>query len=218
MISAGELISDRENEKKEPILIPFIDGGQYGYKDGKDLVVITPRFTSARTFSEGLAAIRVGGDEFGIGGRWGYIDRTGNIVISPRFFSAKRFSEGLAAVRGEKKWGYINTGGKIVIPFQFDGAGPFSEELAAVKTISYAPDATFEKWGYIDRTGAYVIPAFFQQARSFSRGQAEVVLNGRTGFIGRNGTFTAFTSINENQGRSSKIPRHSRGRKDRPNF
>ncbi|MEH1777977.1 MAG: WG repeat-containing protein [Nostoc sp.] len=83
-------------------------------KDGK--FVVSPQYKNAFHFSEGLAAIKVGG-------KWGYIDKEGKIVINPQFDDASRkFSEGLIAVELEKKWGYIDKAGKIVINPQFDYA------------------------------------------------------------------------------------------------
>jgi hypothetical protein len=55
-------------------------------------VIITPRFTRAKDFSEGLARVKVGND-------WGYIDATGNMVIDARFARARDFSDGRAKVK-----------------------------------------------------------------------------------------------------------------------
>ena len=63
-------------------------------------IVINPQFDKAESFSEGLAAVRIGGKE-------GFIDKTGHYVINPQFDSANSFSDGLAAVRVGDKWGFI---------------------------------------------------------------------------------------------------------------
>jgi hypothetical protein len=57
-------------------------------------------------FSEGLAAVQ-------IGGKWGYIDKTGKIVIEPRTLnSAKDFHNGLAyIVTKNGEHGYIDKAG-----------------------------------------------------------------------------------------------------------
>ena len=103
-------------------------------------IVINPQFEYARSFSEGLAAVF-------IGGKCGFIDKTGRIVINPQFGEAKRFTDGLAAVRiGDDttgKWGFIDKTGHYVINPQFDYARSFSEGLAAV--------SIGDKWGYIAR-------------------------------------------------------------------
>ncbi len=43
---------------------------------------INPQFDSALSFSEGLAAVRIGDSETG---KWGYIDTTGRMMIDPQF-------------------------------------------------------------------------------------------------------------------------------------
>src|SRR6266699_982332 len=79
-------------------------------------IVIPPQFDEAGSFSDGLAAVR-------IGARFGYIDKQGKIVINPQFSSAGSFSGGLAVVGIDGKWGYIDKQGKFVIKPQFSSAG-----------------------------------------------------------------------------------------------
>ena len=68
-------------------------------------IVITPQFDSAQSFSDGVAAVRIGDARTG---RWGYIDKAGHYVVNPQFDEADSFSEGLAAVRIGDKWGFIS--------------------------------------------------------------------------------------------------------------
>ena len=138
----------------------------YGYID-KTGKMVTSRYDFAKSFSEGLAAVKDGG-------KWGYIDKTGKMVIPPQFSEAYRFSEGLATVKDGGQWGYIDKTGKMVIPPQYDLAYQHSEGLAAVKTGG--------KWGFIDSTGQMVIPPQFSDTFGFSEGLVSVELgkNGAT--------------------------------------
>lgn len=95
-------------------LFPAVKDGKYGFIDLTGSFVIPPIFTAARHFSEGMAAVSIGGRAFiesstheGDGAvqyissekdKWGYIDRTGDIKISPQFGAADAFSEALALV------------------------------------------------------------------------------------------------------------------------
>ena len=107
-------------------------------------------FDSASYFSEGLVAVRIGGDA----GKYGWIDKTGKYVINPQFDYATGFLEGLACVRiGDRntgKYGYIDKTGKYVIKPQFDHATKLFEGLARVMI---GDDKTGFKYGYIDKTG-----------------------------------------------------------------
>jgi hypothetical protein len=68
-------------------------------------MAIPPRYAWAKFFSEGLAAVNVGGDWTGGGGKWGYIDRSGTLVIPAQFDFAEDFSGGLALVNVEGETG-----------------------------------------------------------------------------------------------------------------
>ena len=47
--------------------------------------MLEPKYEDARSFSNGLAAVKVNG-------LWGYIDTEGNMVIEPQFFDARDFT------------------------------------------------------------------------------------------------------------------------------
>lgn len=116
---------------------PFSDGLANigtGYIDKTgNFVFSSQQLEDSRSFSEGLAAARVGG-------KWGYIDKTGKLVIQPQFYGPKNaieaeaapFSEGLALVRIGNKAGFIDKTGKFVFPAQFDNAYSFSDGMALV--------------------------------------------------------------------------------------
>jgi hypothetical protein len=96
--------------------------------DTNGSVLAQGRWAAARSFSEGLAAVNVGGDWFGCGGLWGYVDRQGNYAIEPRYTAAQPFKDGLAIVATNGSWtiqpelalvgakfGVINKSGHYVI-------------------------------------------------------------------------------------------------------
>src|SRR5437016_2105383 len=82
-------------------------------------IVIKPQFDEADSFSEGLAAVRVGA-------KFGYVDKQGMIVIKPQFDFAGAFSEGLAGVGIGSKIGYIDKQGNFVIATPFAIANLFA--------------------------------------------------------------------------------------------
>lgn len=166
-------------------------------KTGKRLT--TPAIEDARPFSEGLAAVR-------IGGKWGYIDKAGKVVIEPQFIEAGDFREGLApaevpvdidqekpcvtspegsSYRVSKKYGYIDKTGKMVVPPLFESAGPFVDGLANVHNCEQA--------SFVDMTGKTIITSQFQYAMPFWNGLAEVEIGDSTGlrrgYIDRTGKF-----------------------------
>jgi hypothetical protein len=155
--------------------------------------IVQPKFDNAGSFSEGLAAVKVGD-------KWGFIDKAGKMVIEPQFNPGQaqfnsRFSDGLAAVNFEAatdpartvgsatRWGFIDKTGAVAINPQFAGdyysPPSFSEGLAAIRAEL--------KWGYIDKTGRFAIEPRFDQARWFSEGLAAVRVEGKEGYIDRRG-------------------------------
>ena len=177
--------------------------GKYCFIDTSGDVAITLTYDNARSFSEGMAAVRIGDSETG---KWGFIDKTGAEVVPLIYNYVQDFSDGMAAVlTGDWKWGFIDkTGAEVISPIYPD-VDSFSEDLAAVlvgewetgsvwyidKTgneviQAYAGGDSFSggiapacpgwttEWGYIDKSGAYVIPAIYLSANPFSEDLAAV--------------------------------------------
>jgi hypothetical protein len=141
---------------------------------------VTPEFDQTFDFSEGLAAIDLGGKE-------AYIHRDGSIALLPKYGGASGidFSEGLVAIRSEDKVGFMNTKGEIVIKPVYDDAYPFSEGLAPVRSG--------DSWGYIDKKGKVVIPLQYPIAHMFNEGVASVQFPGsrKMGYIDHAGVLVS---------------------------
>jgi len=161
--------------------------GIFGFIDKKGNIVVKPEFGGAGPFSEGLAAVNVGGKSniWGtVGGKWGYIDISGRMTVQPQFDSAHPFSEGLARVSIEKKGMYIDRKGsiQIVLADHTHYYWDFSEGLARFRVIPGG-------FGYMDKKGATVIKPGFQGAKDFKEGLAAVKVDEKWGYIDENGTF-----------------------------
>lgn len=121
---------------------------------------IAAQYEDAKTFSEGLAAVKKDG-------KWGYIDKTGKTVIPFSYDYAFSFSEGLAVVGQTKDatvksydgtdetfkavyWGFINPANKFT-PFLRPDYNSDSEALAPMYLdLEYydVPDRMFFHNGY----------------------------------------------------------------------
>lgn len=164
------------------------DGKGFKYIDTLGKTKVDGPFESARSFEEGLALVQMNG-------KYGYINNEGDCVIKAQFDNGRSFSDGLAAICLNGKWGFIDKTGDVVIPILFDMAYGFSEGLACcVVAQSGVPKA-----GYIDMTGRFVIPPQFGipssfkldygiDAFAFSEGMAVVEIEGKYGYIDRNGS------------------------------
>ena len=168
---AGQIAIEPQNEFYDPM--PFaggfalvnVSGKNYGYIDKTGQLIGEPRFDFGSSFSEGLAAVK-------LGDKWGYINSRGDLAIEAKFDRASSFREGLAAVMVGDKWGYIDPQGEIAIAPQFQDARDFSDSLAPIKLD--------ELYGYIDKTGANAVYPRFGLADSFQEGLARVNVGGKS--------------------------------------
>lgn len=105
-----------------------------GYIDKSGEFVIEPQFSRAGYFSEGLAAVHVGG-------KYGYIDKTGEMKIKPRYDIAISFHEGLAEVG-------MSTG-KV----EAEDTTPRITSANSEDASDQKRDRTIYRWGVIDKSG-----------------------------------------------------------------
>ena len=119
----------------------------YGFIDPKGKLQVPVEFSAALPFSEGLAAVHVGGSHQQLA-----IEepRRRFDPMSPLFlYSNLPFSgEKVPRMSGGKGWGYIDRQGTMVIPPGFDSAGSFVGGLAE--------GSKGDRRGYIDRSGKFI--------------------------------------------------------------
>lgn len=170
-------------------LIPFEQGGKWGYQNASGKAAIPPRFSVANEFSpEGIAPVV---DEQG----WAYIDAQGKILIRPFIVdNGPDYSqEGLARFMERGKFGFFNQKGQVVIQPLFDFVSPFSEGLAAYCVgCQMKPEGEHRRveggiWGYMDPKGKVAIPPRFEAAENFASGKARVKFGGQWRAIDKKG-------------------------------
>ncbi|QOY89865.1 WG repeat-containing protein [Paludibaculum fermentans] len=145
---------------------------QEGFVDFQGRRVIPEKFEGTTEFSEGLAAVRVGG-------LWGYIDKSGAFAIAPRFLEAEPFSEGAARVIAEGPCMSPWRGGCII-----GGVAIGAPEGTDVRRAKF-PGC---RYSYIDKSGVPLFETTYGSADNFSEGLARVSGAGGSGFIDKTGT------------------------------
>ena len=128
-------------------LLPVNLSGRWGYVTAEGSTAIPFRYTMARPFREGLAAVR---DADG----WSFLRPDGSLAFPGRFRRARDFHEGAAAVvpeaDGDERWSFLDRQGRPL----GDGAtwlevGDYSEGMAAV--------LGGVRGGYLDASGGLVL-------------------------------------------------------------
>ena len=147
---------------------------KYGYVDKNGKTIIPPRYDEVRSFSDGLASVR-------IGDKWSVIDKSGATVSRLNFNYPLKFTEGLASVKFNGLYGFTDKDANIVIEPKFELASLFSEGLAAVKSGG--------KWGFIDKSGNFAIEPRFDEVNKFKEERAVVRVGELWGIIDKSGKF-----------------------------
>jgi hypothetical protein len=182
--------------------------GKYGYFYRGLFMVIWPRFDQAYSFSEGLAAVK-------IGKKWGFINKIGGMVIAPRYIGAVNFKSDLAAVEVQpNKWGFLDQQGRMIIDPWFNELKVFSffrGEIIVKKDnqwiyydkhkklqICSRIDVNFcinnkiiyvvenGKWGFVNYDGKVTIKPYYD-FMDYNNGYCIVEINGKYGVVDQNG-------------------------------
>lgn len=175
-------------ELKNPTLFPIIQDRKMGYIDKNGKIVITPKYTYADDFYEGLARVRVGGrkpsslheNDMTKGGKYGFIDTKGDFVIKPIYDYAANFGNGKAEVRmsGLKPL-YIDKRGKYIKVNRNLNNQNFGNNVLTYKNKRYTKVNNVPNT-YINGTSKIHIDKFYQ-------GLARIEQNNKTGLIDKTG-------------------------------
>jgi hypothetical protein len=164
--------------------------GKSGYFDSTGTLVISPQFSGASAFHDGLAAVWSGYLQ------WHFIDKRGH-QIGGNFAYAGDFSEGLGPVDtigpgccgyhgptdDYKGAGFMDTQGRLAVTPEYNQVCSFSDGMAAVRKD--------RKWGFVDKSGRKVISPSFESVRNFSDGLCPVraQASDKWGYINKQGEF-----------------------------
>lgn len=123
--------TDSNTAFNDGLLMDVNRKGKIGFLNEQGQYVIPQKYSYARNFHEGIAALAIDRNN------WGFVDISGKNITNFRYeyTEVRDFCNGLAAVKNsQSKWGYIDKRGKLVIDFEYDDAGDFnSENKAKVK-------------------------------------------------------------------------------------
>ena len=111
----------------------------YGFRNAEMQWAVTPVYTQAQGFSEGIAWVETltpGGAS-----KWGAVNKEGKVIIPFQFsVMPEPFSEGLAVVScSNGTFGYVDRTGKLAVPCQYREANRFVHGIAFVRPSSLFP-------------------------------------------------------------------------------
>ena len=165
--------------------------------DIKIVKIIEPQFKYVSIFSDGVAAVCIGGKDC----KWGYVDRAGKILINPKFETAGHFESGFAFVKkdGNKTLAILNKKGEsLVLDFGEKNINKLYEDLTDDSDISEGLVSVtklengIQVLGFIDTKGQLKIDSKFTDVEKFYEGLAAAKDDRKSdkwGFIDKNGKF-----------------------------
>lgn len=165
--------------------------GLMGYKSYLGDVVVQPQFDKARSFAEGLAAVKKNG-------QWGFINYKGKYIVKPYYQKALSFRDGYAKVGYDNRWGVIDKSGQLTIPLNYT-------QLIFILGENHKPTrlAKVEKagmFGLVDKiTGKQLTPYQYKKVATRFISHRLKVQNkqNKYGFLNRNGQQIATCQYDE---------------------
>jgi len=159
--------------------------GKWGFINNKSEVVIPFGYGGSSSFSEGLARVQRNG-------KYGFIGKDGNVIIPIIYDNVHSFNNGFSYVRIGKAWGTIDKTGKTIVPVEINSL----EELDSLthetaKSIYPKIIKSGNKYFIVDKDGEPINKTPYEcidnKEIGFSNELIDVKLNGKWGFIDKNG-------------------------------
>lgn len=156
-------------------------------------------FISAKQFYKGLAAVKYPGsnwkkeDLYKKRNDYCLINKEGKIIVPPKYHDVDYFFHGTPrvsiydSVTKKVFYGLIDSTGKEIVTPRYRNIENFYEDYAQVAIDDdKAPNKRL--WGIVDKkTGKEIVPCKYESVGSFFEGMADVLQNGRWGFVNLKG-------------------------------
>ncbi len=153
--------------------------GKLGLIDTKGNLLTKCIYNYINSFSDNVARVSIGGNEYGLGEKIGFIDKKGQEVIPCIYDSADNFVSGVSIVSINDSFNYIDTKQNILLNVNYEYANNFANNLALVSQD--------DKYGYINKNGDIVIELIYDDAMNFNLGFAYVKVDEAWGMIDSSG-------------------------------
>lgn len=129
--NGNELISPRYDwmgdEFVEDVIIVCVSGDGIGYVNNEGIEIVAPKYSQARDFDNGFAAVYHGG-------KWGFIDKTGIEVIPTIYDDVNNFEDGKAEVTLNGETFFVDTEGQRIGAGTGTDADVSDSEITALDT------------------------------------------------------------------------------------
>jgi hypothetical protein len=153
--------------------------GKLGLINREGKLISDCKYNRINSFTDNLALVTIGGNEYGLGQTFGFINREGEEIIPCKYDSADNFRNGLTVVLSNEDYFFINLKQEVVLKVKYEYVNNFYDNLAVVSEN--------DKYGYINKAGDLVIGFIYDDALNFNSGFAFIEVNNNWGVIDTNG-------------------------------
>ena len=145
--------------------------GKYGYVNTKGEKVIDYQFDEAKTFYDGVAAVK-------IGNAWGLINSSGNFIVAPKYATlyyagSNRYlfaSKISSSSSYSQLYGLMDASGKEVVPAMYKYINGDEDDTSGRFTATNANG----KCGFIDGNGNVIVDFVYNNVGEFLNGYGSV--------------------------------------------
>lgn len=185
--------------------------GKYGILGVDGEYLIEPRYDEIREFNDGTSQLM-------LGGKYGFMDSDGSFLTKVEYDEISAFHKGMADVRKDGKWGVINRAGTYVVEPIYDQVNILSDKIEVIsngekKILDLGGGSKYTTSDYdsylypyesikgasvvikngkqvvIDSNGKPVFHVDFDKISEFENGIARIELNGKMGYLGKDGEY-----------------------------
>lgn len=144
------------------------NGGKWGFINSDGIVAVPLKYDDVRDFSEGMAAVNIGGiveyvdyeESIFSGGKWGFINTSGVVAVPVKYTEVQGFSGGFGNVALGGKTGCVSKTGQIVIPLKYSGISPVNKGIAVVRITD--SDTYTSMFGLVNTKGMPITPLAYE--------------------------------------------------------
>ena len=144
----------------------------FGFLDSDGRLRIANRYDSARSFSDGMAAIK-------LIGKWGFIDKEERLIIQPHYAEVSDFELDVAIIK-ENAYGLINKQGRIILEQVY-------QNINRTPKGSYLLKSQNGKVGLADDHGEIVLSPSFDNLEEIGNGLLVATRNKRKALYNQQG-------------------------------
>lgn len=175
-----------------------MEKGKYGYIDKKGNVVIDLKFILAHSFSEGLAGAMI---EDWTRGLFGFINKSGEFQIPRKYRRVGMFNNDFAwAWKGDRINAFLALLSRVPFEPYISGTSEFIDKNGHIRLSirggwvgyfdgEYSLRELGGRSSFIDKSGKECFNKTFNRARPFHNDLAMVQVDGKWGYINRNGEY-----------------------------